>query len=155
MDSCITAAVHALREGIARRSRASPCGTTRRHLYCVGADGHEAKMSPDSSNTRRIWPWGKPLPRFQSPEEEQTFWATYEVEGPPQDVGEVVVSDQSRWMRRARPVFSAGWAGLGGFIGAVVGSFFGAAGAAIGGGVGAAMAAYVLAARSRQEQRSP
>src|SRR5437764_6092041 len=117
------------------------------HLYCVGADCDEAKMSPDPSSTRRIWPWGKPLPRFESPEEEQTFWATHEVEGPPQDVGDLVVSDQSRWMQRARPVFSAGWAGLGGFIGAVVGSFFGAAGAAIGGGVGAAIAAYLLAAR--------
>src|ERR1700693_5322059 len=37
-------------------------------------------MSSDSSNPRRLGPWGKPLPRFQSPQEEQTFWATHEVE---------------------------------------------------------------------------
>ena len=30
-------------------------------LYCVVSDGHEAKMSPDSSNPRHVWPWGKPL----------------------------------------------------------------------------------------------
>jgi hypothetical protein len=164
--------IHVPRQNAQKHSVEGRCHTARRrclapdhlhaaiwqgpgHLYCVDADRDEAKMSPDSSNPRHVWPWGKPLPRFESPEEEQTFWATHEVEGPPQEVGDLVVSDQSRWMRRARPVSSAGWAGLGGFIGAVVGSFFGVAGAAIGGGVGAATAAYVLAARSRQEQRSP
>jgi hypothetical protein len=112
-------------------------------------------MSPDSSNPRRAWPWGKPLPRFESPHEEQSFWATHEVEGPPAEAGEIVVSEQSRWLRRARSVSSAGWAGIGGVVGAALGSFFGVAGAAIGGGVGAAMAAYVVAARSGHEQRSP
>jgi len=105
-------------------------------------------MSSDISNPRRVWPWGKPLPRFESPQEEQAFWATHEVEGPPPEVGGVVVSEQSRWMPRAHPFSSASWAGAGGLIGAALGSFFGVAGAAIGGGVGAAMAAYVLAVRS-------
>ena len=111
-------------------------------------------MSSHSSNPRQVWPWGKPLPRFQSQEDEQRFWATYEVEGPPPDVGDVVVSDQSRWMRPAPPVLSAGWAGIGGVVGAALGSFFGLTGAAIGGGIGAAMAAYVLALRSAHHQRS-
>ena len=124
-----------------------------RRLYCVGQDRRETKMSSDSSTHRPVWPWGKPLPRFQSAEEEQTFWATHDVEGPPREVGDVVVSQQSRWIRRARPISWAGWAALGGAIGAVVGSFFGMAGAAVGGGVGAGMAAYVLAMRSGDEQR--
>ena len=112
-------------------------------------------MSTDSSTPRPVWPWGKPLPRFRSSEEEETFWATHEVEGPPGDVGDVVVSEQSRWIRRARPISWAGWAGLGGAIGAVVGSLIqGLPGAAIGGGVGAGLAAYVLAVRSGYEQRS-
>jgi len=111
-------------------------------------------MSADSSTPRPVWPWGKPLPRFRSPEEEQAFWGTHEVEGPPRESGEVVVSEQSRWVRRARPISWAGWAGLGGAIGAAVGSFFGLPGAAIGGGVGAGLAAYVLATRSGHEQRS-
>ena len=38
---------------------------------CVGADGDEAKMSSDIPNPRRVWPWGKPLSRFESPQEEQ------------------------------------------------------------------------------------
>ena len=110
-------------------------------------------MSSDSSIPRPVWPWGKPLPHFHSAEEEQTFWATYDVEGPHRDVGEVVVSQQSRWIPRARPISLAAWAALGGMIGAVVGSFFGVAGAAVGGGVGAGTAAYVLALRSGHEQR--
>jgi hypothetical protein len=112
-------------------------------------------MSSDPSNTRPVWPWGKPLPRFRSPEEEQKFWATHEVEGPPREVGDVVVSQQSRWILRARPVSSATWAGLGGVIGAVIGSFFGVAGAAIGAGLCAGISAYVVAMRSGHEQRSP
>jgi hypothetical protein len=108
-------------------------------------------MSADSSSPRPVWPWGRPLPRFQSPDEEQTFWATHEVEGPPENLGEVVVSKQSRWVRRARPISWAGWAGLGGALGAVGGSFLhGLLGAAIGGGVGAALAGYLLAMRSAQ-----
>ena len=110
-------------------------------------------MSPDFSNPRHVWPWGKPLPRFESPQEEQAFWATHEVEGPPADTGEVVVSGQSRWMRPARPISTAGWAGVGGLLGAILGSFFGIVGATIGGGVGAAMAGYVLGVRLGQ--RSP
>src|SRR5712664_35174 len=124
-----------------------------RHLYCVGRCCHETKMSADSSTPRPVWPWGKPLPRFRSPEEEQPFWATHDVEGPPPEVGDVVLSEQSRSVTRARPISWAGWAGLGGAIGAVIGSFFGLAGAAVGGGVGAGMAAYVLAMRSGDEQR--
>ena len=112
-------------------------------------------MSPDSANPRRVWPWGKPLPRFRSSQEEQTFWETHEVEGPPPEVGEVVVSEQSTWIRRTRPVSSAGWAGVGGLVGALLGSFFGMAGAAIGGGAGAAIAAYVRALRSGHERQSP
>jgi len=111
-------------------------------------------MSSDPSNARPVWPWGKPLPSFRSPEEEQKFWATHEVEGPPREVGDVVVSAQSRWIRRARPISFAGWAGLGAVIGAVVGSWFGVAGAAIGAGVGAGISAYVMAMRSDHEQRS-
>ena len=110
-------------------------------------------MSADSSTPRPVWPWGKPLPRFRSPEEEQTFWATHEVEGPPREVGDVVVSGQSRWVTPARPISWAGWAGLGGAIGAVIGSLFGLPGAAIGGGVGAGLTTYVLAMRSGREQR--
>ena len=111
-------------------------------------------MSTDSSTPRPVWPWGKPLPRFRSPEEEQTFWATHDVEGPPREAGDVVVSGQSRWITPARPISWAGWAGLGGAIGAVIGSFFGLPGAAIGGGVGAGFATYVLVTRSGREQRS-
>jgi hypothetical protein len=106
-------------------------------------------MSADSSTPRPVWPWGKTLPRFQSVEEEQTFWATHEVEGPPADVGDVVISDQSRWFRRPRASSWAGWPGFGGAIGAAVGSLIhGALGAAVGGGMGAALAGYVLATRS-------
>src|SRR5262249_10159744 len=108
----------------------------------------------DSSTPRRVWPWGKPLPRFRSSEEEQAFWATHEVEGPPQMVGDVVVSRQSRWVSPAHPISWAGWAGLGGAIGAVIGSLFGVPGAPIGGGVGAGLAAYVLAARSGRQPGS-
>ncbi len=111
-------------------------------------------MSADSSTPRPVWPWGKPLPRFRSPEEEHAFWATHEVEGPPREVGDVVVSGQSRWVTPARPISWAGWAGLGGAIGAVIGSLFGLPGAAIGGGVGAGLTTYVLAMRSGREQRS-
>jgi len=72
----------------------------------------------------------------------------------PREVGDIVVSEQSRWLTPARPISWAGWAGLGGAIGAVIGSLFGLPGAAIGGGVGAGLTTYVLAVRSRGEQRS-
>lgn len=124
-------------------------------LYYVGTHCRETKMSSDSSTPRVVWPWGKPLPRFESPEEEETFWETHEVEGPPADVGEVVVSKQSRWIRRDRPLSLAGWAGLGGAVGAVLGSYFGIVGAGIGGCLGAGLIAYVRALRSPHEQRSP
>lgn len=110
-------------------------------------------MSADPSIPRPVWPWGKPLPDFRSPEEEQTFWATHDVEGPPQDVGDVVVSNESRWGATRRPMSWAGWAGLGGAIGAVIGASFGVVGAAIGGGAGAGLAAYVMAIRSAGEIR--
>lgn len=110
-------------------------------------------MSVDSSTPRPVWPWGKPLPRFRSPEEEQTFWTSHEVEGPPREIGDIVVSGQSRWLTPARPISWAVWAGLGGAIGAVIGSLFGLPGAVIGGGVGAGLTTYVLAMRSGREQR--
>jgi hypothetical protein len=106
-------------------------------------------MSADSSTPRIVWPWGKPLPRFQSAEEEKTFWETHDVEGPPQAEGDVVISKYSRWVRHARPMSWAAWPGLGGAIGAAAGSFFhGVLGATIGAGVGAALVGYVLAIRS-------
>jgi hypothetical protein len=105
-------------------------------------------MSSDPSVPRPVWPWGKPLPHFTSLEEEETFWTTYDVEDPPEDVGEVVVSDQSQWLAPRRPLSWAGWAGVGGAIGAAIGSTFGLLGSAIGGGAGAGVAAYVLATRS-------
>jgi len=53
-------------------------GRTIGSIYCVGARRDQTKMSADSSTPRPVWPWGKPLPRFRSPEEEQTFWASWE-----------------------------------------------------------------------------
>ncbi|MFL5366017.1 MAG: hypothetical protein ACJ781_11140, partial [Myxococcales bacterium] len=97
-------------------------------------------MSADSSTPRPVWPWGKPLPRFRSSEEEHAFWATHDVQGPPGEVGDVVITQHSRWAQRVHPISWAGWPGLGGAIGAVVGSLFhGLLGATIGAGVGAAL----------------
>jgi hypothetical protein len=148
--SCHTA----LKSGLAADHLHAAIWQGPRHLYCVGTCSHETKMSADSSTSRPVWPWGKPLPRFRSPEEEQTFWATHEVEGPPREIGDVAVSAQSRWVPRARPLSWAGWAGLGGAVGAVLGSLFGVPGAAVGGGVGAGLVTYMLAMRSGREQRS-
>src|SRR5438445_3892839 len=111
-------------------------------------------MSSDSSTPLPLWPCGKPLPRFRSPDEEQTFWATHEVEGPPREIGDVVVSGQSRWVPLTRPLSWAGCAGLGGATGALIGSLFGPPWAAIGGGVGAGLMTYMFAMRSGRERRS-
>jgi Ribbon-helix-helix protein, copG family. len=40
---------------------------------------------------KKIWPWGKSLPRFKTEADEIKFWQTYEFEPPPENVGEVLV----------------------------------------------------------------
>jgi hypothetical protein len=41
--------------------------------------------------SKKLWPWSKPLPSFASEAKEVAFWHAYEIEPPPEDVGEELV----------------------------------------------------------------
>ncbi len=49
------------------------------------------KPTKKVTTKRKVWPWGKPVPRFESEAEELAFWESHAFEPPPDAEGEELV----------------------------------------------------------------